>query len=275
MRENEPMRYNSSKSQGAFSQNERTTSQYWDEVWTDLSVIDTLSESDFYAGKRGLFSRLIASHLGSVAGKSVIEIGGGGVNHRLLAMAKWMDAEVTALDYSERGMDVLSRLMDRNNVTAEFILDDINKFASHGRKFDIVVHWGVIEHFEDPAMIIDRSVKLLADGGQLLFSMPNMRSAASHLWRLWSPDNWSKHVFHEDKALTQLMSSAGLVDLRAFHFGIPHVKAANWERGSVMQLPADLAQTIASASARFLPIFHKVGGRRWSSERGFYGRLPL
>jgi D-arabinose 1-dehydrogenase-like Zn-dependent alcohol dehydrogenase len=52
----------------------------------------------------------------------VLEIGGGGTNSRLLAMAKWMGADVTALDYSKQGLDVIQRLFAYNDAHGNFVL---------------------------------------------------------------------------------------------------------------------------------------------------------
>jgi SAM-dependent methyltransferase len=51
--------------------------------------------------------------------------------------------------------------------------------------FDVVVSRGFIEHFEDPARVVDRHLELLKPGGLLIITIPNLRGvnhALTHLF---------------------------------------------------------------------------------------------
>ena len=254
-------------------ENRVTTEGYWNDIWAPISGRDgKLSEGDFYFGRRGLFSKLVEDQLGDIAGKSVLEFGGGGNNFRLLAMAKWLGSHVTALDFSEEGLKIVEELFSANGCDASFIKGDICEWVP-AEQYDLVVHWGVLEHFVDPMPILRKSAAALKPGGSLLFSMPNMEAAAAQLWKKWSPENWSKHIFHPTELLYTQLSEIGFCNISSFYFGVPFFKMAEWEVKSVAQYPVDLMQKLASASARiFLPLNHGMGHRLVSMERIFCAR---
>lgn len=254
-------------------ENRVTNEEYWNNVWSPLGgSCGVLSESDFYFGQNGLFSKLIQKRLGDLAGRSVLEFGGGGNNFRLLSMAKWSGAVVTALDFSGEGLKVLNELFRINGCNATTVQDDILNWKPL-EQYDVVVHWGVLEHFVDPMPMLKKSVEALKPGGILLFSMPNMEAIAARFWRKWSPENWSKHVFHSTKSIQSALIELGLVDVDNFYFGVPFFKAAEWENESSMQYAVDAMQKLGSASARVFPIYHRVGHRLISMERGFCAKM--
>lgn len=254
--------------------NKVTTETYWDSVWRAFSGSEELLESHYYYGRHGIFTKLISQKLGDIRDQSVLELGGGGLNFRLLVMAKWLGAKVTALDYSTEGLEVLRRLFAANGCEGTFIQQDISDWQPE-QKYDLVTHWGVAEHFLDPRQILEKSVISLKPGGKVLFSMPNMTAVGAALWRKWAPDNWSKHVLHDSSTLQAILVDLGATQFSAFHFGIPMVKIADWEQPSLLQLPVNLLQKVASASARVAPVFHRVGHSSFSMERGFMATVGV
>lgn len=253
-------------------ENKITNEGYWDDVWSPLGGSESqLNESDFYFGRRGLFCKLVEARLGSIAGKSVLELGGGGNNFRLLAMVKWLHAVATALDFSEEGLQIVKKLFDANGYEVSLIKRDICDWVPV-EQYDFVVHWGVLEHFVDPMPILRKSAEALKPGGVLLFSMPNMEAAAAKLWKTWCPENWSKHIFHPAELIESNLNEIGLQGVGSFYFGVPFIKTADWEIKSAAQLPVDLLQKLGSVSSRIFPVFHKLGHRLVSMERGFYAK---
>jgi len=254
---------------GRQKNNSVTDESYWDGVWSPAqSSLAPLNNSDFYYGKSGLFARLIQDRLGSIEGKSILELGGGGENKRLLSMSKWMGADVTALDFSDEGLKVVKELFEINQCSGNFINGDICNWESD-QQYDAVVHWGVLEHFIDPKPMLEKSFSALKDNGTLLFSMPNMEAIGAHLWKSWCPDNWSKHVLHSRELIEQTLQDIGFSRIKSFHYGVPCLKAAQWEVASLAQHPIDALQKVCSVSARLMPIFHKYGNKHISMERGF------
>lgn len=255
-------------------ENRVTSESYWNGVWSPLGGQEVeLQSRDFYFGRNGMFRKLIQARLGNIDGARVLEFGGGGNNLRLLSMAKWMGANVTALDFSQEGLQIVRQLFRTNGCSGEFIEADLCEWTPTD-KYDFVVHWGVLEHFVDPWPILQKTDDALKAGGGVLFSMPNMEAAAARLWEKWSPDNWSKHVFHSNELVEGTLKKLGFSDIECFYFGIPFFKTAEWERSGLSQRLVDFLQKIGSASARVLPVCHRMGHRLVSMERGFCARKP-
>lgn len=254
------------------SNNRLTDESFWNNVWSLTGGdAERLSKSGFYFGKNGLLVKLIRDKVGELRGKSVLEFGGGGVNYRLLAMAKWMGAETSALDFSDEGLDRVRHLFTANDCAGTWIHADICTWTA-AQIYDLVVHWGVLEHFPDPLPILQKSADALKPGGKVLFSMPNMEAVSAALWKKWSPENWSKHVLHPSELIESSLRQAGFADIRSFYFGVPFFKTVEWEKRSFAQWPIDLLQKAGSASARVFPVYHRLGHRLISMERGFSAR---
>lgn len=246
-----------------------TTAEYWDAEWERLPTPRQLSPGHPYYGRNGLFMRMLRRRAALRPGMRVLELGGGGPNYRLLALHQWLGAEVTAIDFSAAALARLRQVFELNGgqvrvVTGDFLLHDFGE-----ERFDLVTHWGVLEHFDPPVAVLRRSAELLAPGGQVVFSMPNLAGLSSVLWRRWSPENWSHHVYHDVEEVREAAAAAGLRLTQHFHYGFPCVKIADWERRGVLPSLASGVQMLLTASAVALPVFHRWGGRAVSMERGF------
>lgn len=254
------------------SENKVTTEGYWDDVWSPLrGRVGKLNPTDFYFGRTGVFSKLVNEQLGDISGKTVIEFGGGGNNFRLLAMAKWLGARVTVVDYSEEGLRIVKELFNAHGCEATFLKADIYTWVPP-EQYDFVVHWGVLEHFVDPTPILVKSAEALKPGGSLLFTMPNLEAAATRFWAKWSPSNWALHVFHPTDVVNARLGELGFHSMRTFYFGVPFFKMVEWEVKSVWQYPVNVMQKLGSAAARIVPGGPRMGHRLISMERCFCAR---
>jgi 2-polyprenyl-3-methyl-5-hydroxy-6-metoxy-1,4-benzoquinol methylase len=242
-----------------------TSSTFWDSWWPGKIALSELKADDFQYGRNGFFLRLMRRKLGSLDGIQVVELGGA-CSLVLLALAKWHGAKVTAIDYSPEGLDLTKRLFQANRCPVELIEADFLNWRPAG-KYDVVTHYGVLEHFTDPAPLVRISADLLSPGGKLFLSMPNMRALGACFWRKWSPELWSKHIYHSDLAIRKACSEAGLRVRDTFHFGKPMVQQCPWERGGRLQSVVTFGQRVADQTGE-LPILDR--GMGWiSAHRGF------
>jgi SAM-dependent methyltransferase len=206
--------------------------------------------------------------LGDVRGLRILEVGGGGPNARLLALRKWGGAEISVIDYSATALELLTRYFVSNEEKLEGVEGDFLTHDFGGQRFDVITHWGVLEHFDDPGPILRRSAQLLAPGGRTLFTMPNMLAWAAALWRTKAPENWSVHVLHSDDAIAAACERSGLRLERSFYAGLPFVFDTSWEwRGPVAGL-LRFTQRGIGVGTRYLPLY-PIRGPRISKERGF------
>jgi len=190
----------------------------------------------------------------------------------LLALSKWSGAQAVAVDYSPEGIRTIEGIFAANGCRVEAVLADILKWDTHGRKFDLIVHWGLVEHFADPVPVLAKCAELLEPGGALVFSMPNMDAWGAAIWRRFCPENWSRHIYHSDDFIRASCLAAGLEVRQAFHFGYPLINIARWENpGRLGRLASWLLSKLLQATVAvgwMIPIYH-FGSRAISSERGF------
>jgi 2-polyprenyl-3-methyl-5-hydroxy-6-metoxy-1,4-benzoquinol methylase len=137
------------------------------------------------------------------------------------------------------------------------------------RSYDLVCHWGVLEHFNDPREVLRVSLRALAPGGTLVFSMPNLEARGAALWRKYAPENYSHHILHSDADLRRCCADLGLELLPTIYWGVPLLRIAPWERGGAWLHLLTAAQLATYAVAAVLPVFSH-GTREFSSERLFF-----
>lgn len=246
--------------------NELTTAEYWDDEWSRISVGRTNRFHYFY-GRNGIFLRTLRRHLNNIQGLSVLEVGGAR-SRFLLSLAQFEAAEVTALDYSAVGIRQTEYLFARNRCRVTAVHADFREWNDGGRRFDLVTHWGVLEHFHDPLPLLAYCAGLLAPGGLVVFSMPNLEAVGARWWRRWSPRNWDRHILHSDRRIEEASRAAGLRVVKRFHWGPPLFRMTRWEQNGVPQLMLTAAQAAALAVDAILPCWHR-GHRAISSHRGF------
>lgn len=242
-----------------------TSSTFWDSWWPGKIALSELKSDDFQYGRNGYFLRLLRRKLGPLDGIRVVELGGA-CSLALLALTKWHGAQVTAVDYSPEGLELTTRLFEANHCKVELVEADFLNWKPTCQ-YDAVTHYGVLEHFTDPAVLMRLSAQLLAPNARLLFSMPNMRALGAYFWRKWSPELWSKHIYHSEAAVEKACAAVGLSLAETFHFGKPMVQQCPWERTGMMQNMVTFGQRVADQTGE-LPILDR--GMGWiSAHRGF------
>jgi len=201
-------------------------------------------------------------------GKSVVELGGA-MSNGLLAIAKWRGSEVVAVDYSPSAIEATKRMFAHNNCQVNCICSDFFKVEG---KFDLVTHWGVLEHQVDPFPLIELSVKLCNPGGYVMFSMPQMRGPAAWHWRHKYPENWNHHIYHSDQSIRDSFVRLGLKCKRAF-WGPPMIRITGYEPTAPADWMLSRLQFWANQIDRFSFSPYHFGMPWFSMARGFIARV--
>jgi SAM-dependent methyltransferase len=158
----------------------------------------------WFAARAKLIQDHLEAELGSIKGKSVLDIGCGtgyvlGVLEKAGMVPSGCDMHQSALDYA------------RNRTTGPLTCMDANDLK--GSDYDCALLCDVIEHVEDDLGLLQVASGTVRKGGSVLVTVP------AHQW-LWTPiDNISGHKRRYTYAtLTSVMKRAGLVDVKAFYF---------------------------------------------------------
>jgi 2-polyprenyl-3-methyl-5-hydroxy-6-metoxy-1,4-benzoquinol methylase len=122
----------------------------------------------------------------------VVEIGFA-PGKQLSYVAKKYGANVTGLDYSQRGIDTAKELFATIGIKADLRCEDVFNNTLPSDSYDVVYSAGVIEHFEDPTEIVWQHVRLLKKGGKAVILIPNYGGVYGRLQRDYDPENLSIH----------------------------------------------------------------------------------
>ena len=249
-----------------------TDGAHWEHAWSNVGSARKIPSWHGNLGRNGAFLRLLRRHVrpATIDRARVMEIGGGG-STRLVALALWAGCEATALDYSPAGLEALRRLAEINGVNVERVLADMFTYTPE-RPFDLVTHWGLLEHFERPSDVMAVCARLVRPGGVVAFGMPNMAAVGAKLWRQKNPRSWALHIFHSDEVVRQACADAGLELRRVFHWGVPLIKQ-HWHSDETWTRLLGFAQLGMFGVAKFLPLF-QWGAPAISAERAFIAVRP-
>jgi 2-polyprenyl-3-methyl-5-hydroxy-6-metoxy-1,4-benzoquinol methylase len=172
------------------------TETYWSAQWASNFDAKGIVIED--RGWRGhvdrTFDRLFNQVLQPHAGHHLIEIG--------CARSRWLpyfaqrfQFSVTGLDYSAAGCRQAQDIARSANVEATIIHGDLfdppNQLLG---AFDVVLSWGLVEHFIDQNEIIGGLENFLQSGGMLITVIPNMRGAPGWLQKWVARDIYDVHV---------------------------------------------------------------------------------
>lgn len=180
-----------------------------------------------------------------LANKNVLEIGAGDSIWLPYLAKAFPDARFTGVDYSEQGCALLAERAREEDATVDVVLQDMFAEPSslHGR-FDVAYSLGVVEHFDDLAMVLQAKRRYLKPGGLMFTVIPNMAGALGSLTRMWNRDVYEKHNPHDRASFLSAHEQAGLSlvsggYLGSSDFGVlascfPDRRGAAWQMSRVL-----------------------------------------
>ena len=136
---------------------------------------------------------IVSEHFGSFDGLKVLEIGSGvGSASALFAQR---GSNVTLLDYSEHALKMSKDYFERNNLTANVILQNALKIPTDlHNQFDISLSFGLTEHFlgKDRIAINRAHFDVIKNNGMTFILVPNKHNPpyrlckfVAELFRFW------------------------------------------------------------------------------------------
>lgn len=193
----------------------KTEQSHWDAAWR--LPIKARLPSRLNVGVLN-FTRLLERHVRP--GNRYIEIGC--APGKMLAwVASVLKAEVAGLDYSEPGIAKCRMLFDALGLKVNLYHDDFFNHHLPLASFDVVTSFGVIEHFDNARLVVQRHLDLVKPGGVALIAVPNYRGLYGLLQRWFDRPSLALHNLEIMKpcALAALVDSPDVESVRAYHFG--------------------------------------------------------
>jgi len=243
------------------SPNAITTPDYWEDAWAHTDVPDAIDpsgdapENHYYQVMHVLFARALGAHCAPSA--RLIEVGCGG-SRWLPYFHRAFGYEVSGIDYTAAGIHLSQSILDKAGVHARIVQADLFEPPSDMiEQFDVVVSFGLVEHFENTSHVVSACARYLRPGGQMITLVPTMRGLYGLAYRLLRPAVYCKHIPHSRETLAQAHTDAGLnVTHCDYVLGLPGILSASE--------PPGLPGRLAFAASRFY----------WGLERSGLGIPP-
>ena len=74
-----------------------------------------------------------------------------------------------------------TKFLDKNNIVNFDSIEDLNK---KNMKFDLIIHFFVLEHIADPLKFLKKLLKLLKKNGKIIFEIPNVDDPLHSIYRI-------------------------------------------------------------------------------------------
>lgn len=169
---------------------------YWDENWSKMNFPIPFDPTDDRLDNFVSLSlhQYFQEILKDKKGFSVLEIGCANSIWPLY-FHKYFDARLFGLDYSEVGCEKSRALLKYHNIPGEIYCADLfSPPKDLLGKFDLVVSFGVVEHFENTADCLNACAAFVKPNGQLFTLIPNMSGVVGSLQKYVDREVYDVHV---------------------------------------------------------------------------------
>lgn len=187
-----------------------TDNQYWSGIYARHADSAELSLEGF----RNRPDYLIAQTIEQIGllGKTVLEIGAGDSKWLTYFAKKYPSSSFSGIDYSELGCARLAERARRSGVAVSVFQEDL--FSANSpchNKFDLVMSFGVVEHFSDLTATLLAKRRYLRRGGRLFTLIPNMAGVIGSLTKAYNKPIYEMHNPHGLESFVEGHSCAQLV----------------------------------------------------------------
>ncbi len=130
--------------------------------------------------------------------------------------------DVYGLDYSAIGCRQAQYQLARQQMEGHVWCQDFFTFTEANQsQFDLIISFGFVEHFSDPGVPLRAMHSLLASGGYMFASVPNMPGIYGWLQKLVNRSVYDVHFLLDAQALYGYTTVAGFDNIRAGYIGGP------------------------------------------------------
>lgn len=252
------------------SDRDKAGKEYWDQLYAPDRTLGAINPRD--TSLRNYIACQFHSYfkrtLPSMNAKELLEVGCGGSQY-LPYFAKEFGLHVTGLDYSEPGCASAAGLLTREGVPGRIVCADFfDPPRSLCGKFDVVVSFGVVEHFTDTPDCVAAIANFLKPGGLILTFVPNMTGVMGSLQKAFDRRLFNKHVPLNRELLRCAHERAGLLVQECDYFIFNNFFMIGLQ-------PASGSSTGRYLKAFFLRCLHYFSGAIWTLERVFHRFPPI
>lgn len=196
--------------------------QYWDEVWSKRLLPEAINPhkqnvSNYINVAFHKYFTQIFSNLHN-EGTKLLEIGCAG-SPWLPYFAREFGFKVTGLDYSEIGCSQAKAILENEKIEGEIIQADFfYPPKSMLEYYDVVVSFGVVEHFENTATCLAAFSRFLKTGGIIITVVPNMVGFTGSIQKTINKPVYDIHELISEELLNSAHIKAGFNVIKCHYF---------------------------------------------------------
>jgi len=180
----------------------------------------------------------------------------------LVRLSKTYKCVPFGVEYTDSGVDLNRQVFAENNINpnnvihGDFLSDEFHR--RYKSQFDMVVSRGFIEHFTDAKRVVEKHLNLLAKGGVLVISIPNLRGLNYLLARVFHKELIAMHnlTIMRKREFQELFDKSEVSNLYCdyygtFNFGLFNAREDSPQR-SILSLCMKLQMMLNVAFRLFL-----------------------
>ena len=184
--------------------------EYWEQGWSAVALptaVDPARTLPYSFRRMHEYLSEMIQKFGGGQGRDLIEIGCG-CSQWLPYFALQHGFRVFGLDYSPTGCQQAQEILSRAGVPG--VLYCRNFFDAPERQFDVLVSFGVAEHFRPTEDCLKAFARFLRPGGLMITEIPNMSGLTGAVQRFMNKPVYDIHVPMTRKQLSLAHQRAGL-----------------------------------------------------------------
>ena len=145
--------------------------------------------------------------------------------------AKNFRFKVYGIDYSPKGCEMAKVNLELAEVEGEVICADFFQLDEKWNGyFDIIISFGVIEHFEDPSMICGLIKRLLKKNGLVITVVPNTASLLMRFQKFVDEEVYRTHKIFDLTQLSDFHKQAGFKIVFECYFQFMDLSILNYRK---------------------------------------------
>lgn len=195
--------------------NNLTDRSFWKAFWESRIGLIFNIKRDY------IFGDILAKIIAEKGAKTAIELGGF-PGYYAIYLKKYQQIDTTLLDYFIHPKLVNELLavngLQQNDI--KIIEADLFTYEP-AEQYDIVLSFGLIEHFSDTKSIIEKHLPFLKPGGTLFITLPNFKGINGWVQRKFDLENYNKHYIESmnPSLLASYCKELGLKDVTSYYHG--------------------------------------------------------
>lgn len=192
-----------------------TDRSFWKAFWESRKGLI------FYIKPNYVFGDILAKLIAEKNIKNAIELGGF-PGYYATYLKKYQKLDTTLFDYYIH-QELINQLLEKNGLKPgdiDIIEADLFKYQPE-KLYDMVLSFGLIEHFNDTKAIIETHLQFLKPGGVLFITLPNFKSVNGWVQRKFDKENYDKHNISsmDLQLLKDSCKQLGLKEIESYYHG--------------------------------------------------------